>query len=671
MKQKLFTLLTLLLVGISSAWGALPLSYFSTGTTSMLTYSWGSDNAKNGWRFDTANKLMVWSGGNAIAIDGSNGLKLGNGSRGSAFIFRVENTSNISISVSRYESDVTITLYYLGTSTDISSDPDGIDKTGFANCSSVVLSSSSTTGTLTKTGGSAGYYLVYSTYRFYTPSISVSAATTYTVTYKAGEGTGDDVVDDAAAAVADCPNTFTAPSGKGFSGWNTASDGGGTAYAVGATVTSDLTLYAQWATAYSVSYDSNGADSGSAPTDANKYVNGGTVTVLGNTGSLVKSGYSFIGWNTESDGTGTDYSAGSTFTMSTADVTLYAVWAKNDYSWSQKETSGTVAVDNEVETSVGGKMIVEVATIKYAGTGIEFSSSAAVKVTLNKKMQVGSVIIGTLYYGSTKTDRTLYLKNSAGTTKDTWQLDAVEGELTSKTFTYTVTAGDGMEGSNVFKLVRKNNVYLTSLAVINCIPGEPADPTVDGTTVTLATTANMDGWRSYNNNTSKKYTVSANTKVYYASATGDSKVTLTEIDGGVPANTAVILHKTDAGGAAAEIVLTETATDIDTPASNLLLVSTAGQNLAKVYRLGYKSSDGVGFYTYTTTSAPEGIVYVSSVSSANFLGLDFEDGETTGVASVDKPQTTTNREVYNLAGQRVAQPTKGLYIVNGKKVLVK
>ena len=32
---------------------------------------------------------------------------------------------------------------------------------------------------------------------------------------------------------------------------------------------------------------------------------------------------------------------------------------------------------------------------------------------------------------------------------------------------------------------------------------------------------------------------------------------------------------------------------------------------------------------------------------------------------------TNDKVVYNLAGQRVAQPTKGLYIVNGKKVIIK
>ena len=195
----------------------------------------------------------------------------------------------------------------------------------------------------------------------------------------------------------------------------------------------------------------------------------------------------------------------------------------------------------------------------------------------------------------------------------------------------------------------------------------PSNPVVEGSTVTLTTTANMAGWRTYNNNTSKKYSVDGNTKVYYASATGDNKVTLTEIDGGVPANTAVILHNS----ASTTITLTETDADITAPVSNKLQVSTLGQDLGKVYRLGYKSGTGVGFYTYTTSDAPAGIIYVSSVSSANFLSFDF--GDVTGIESLtpDPSPKGEGSEYFNLAGQRVAQPTKGLYIVNGKKVVIK
>ena len=62
----------------------------------------------------------------------------------------------------------------------------------------------------------------------------------------------------------------------------------------------------------------------------------------------------------------------------------------------------------------------------------------------------------------------------------------------------------------------------------------------------------------------------------------------------------------------------------------------------------------------------------NSIPSGARLNLMFED-ETTGISATlnDKGQMTNDKVVYNLAGQRVAQPTKGLYIVNGKKVIIK
>ena len=47
-----------------------------------------------------------------------------------------------------------------------------------------------------------------------------------------------------------------------------------------------------------------------------------------------------------------------------------------------------------------------------------------------------------------------------------------------------------------------------------------------------------------------------------------------------------------------------------------------------------------------------------------------EGGETTGITTVNH-ETITNSRYFNLSGQRVAQPTKGLYIVNGRKVVIK
>jgi uncharacterized repeat protein (TIGR02543 family) len=81
---------------------------------------------------------------------------------------------------------------------------------------------------------------------------------------------------------------------------------------------------------YTVTYNGNGATAGLVPVDANRYQQGQTVNVLGNSGSLAKSGaYSFIGWNTKTDGSGTTYTQGSSFKMGTANVTLYAQWTLN------------------------------------------------------------------------------------------------------------------------------------------------------------------------------------------------------------------------------------------------------------------------------------------------------------------------------------------------------
>ncbi len=118
--------------------------------------------------------------------------------------------------------------------------------------------------------------------------------------------------------------------GYSFEGWNTATDGYGTDYAVSSdvTVTEDMTLFAKWTAlpTMRVTYDANGSESGTVPTDGNDYLEGADVTVSGNTGNLVKTGYAFVGWNTSSAGTGTMYQKDDVHTMDTSDVTLYASW---------------------------------------------------------------------------------------------------------------------------------------------------------------------------------------------------------------------------------------------------------------------------------------------------------------------------------------------------------
>lgn len=92
---------------------------------------------------------------------------------------------------------------------------------------------------------------------------------------------------------------------------------------------------------FTVTYDNNGSTSGSVPTDANKYDHNDEVTVLGNTGSLEKTGCTFDGWNTQEDGEGTTYVADATFDMPAEPVTLYAKWSGNDYTLTLNDAFGS------------------------------------------------------------------------------------------------------------------------------------------------------------------------------------------------------------------------------------------------------------------------------------------------------------------------------------------
>ncbi|WP_438434980.1 GLUG motif-containing protein [Gorillibacterium sp. sgz500922] len=78
---------------------------------------------------------------------------------------------------------------------------------------------------------------------------------------------------------------------------------------------------------YSVAYDNNGGTAGTVPTDANSYIPGQAITVLGNTGSLARDGYAFAGWSLDPSGKGTIYAAGDSFPLAkTLNVKLYAKW---------------------------------------------------------------------------------------------------------------------------------------------------------------------------------------------------------------------------------------------------------------------------------------------------------------------------------------------------------
>jgi len=156
----------------------------------------------------------------------------------------------------------------------------------------------------------------------------------YTVTYNANGATSGTApesqtkIDGTSLTLASNSGNLARP-GYRFVGRNTAADGSGTSYVAGASYTNNasVTLYTKWYAwpTYTITYNPNGATSGTAPASQTK-TNGISLTLASNSGNLARTGYTFAGWNTAAAGSGTSYAAGANYTANVS-VTLYAKWA--------------------------------------------------------------------------------------------------------------------------------------------------------------------------------------------------------------------------------------------------------------------------------------------------------------------------------------------------------
>jgi len=158
-----------------------------------------------------------------------------------------------------------------------------------------------------------------------TANTTLYASWTSIVTFNINEGTGTSPSEKAVSAGSGITlpdNRDFSKTGYTFAGWNIYSDGSGTNYNAGSsyTPTGNVTLYANWTS--TVTFDIN---NGTGTTPSEQTVSAGSVITLPNDGGFSRTGYAFRGWNTESDGTGTNYDKDSSYTP-TGDIILYADW---------------------------------------------------------------------------------------------------------------------------------------------------------------------------------------------------------------------------------------------------------------------------------------------------------------------------------------------------------
>ncbi|MCM1515241.1 MAG: hypothetical protein NC080_02295 [Paraprevotella sp.] len=157
--------------------------------------------------------------------------------------------------------------------------------------------------------------------------------------------------------------------------------------------------------------------------------------------------------------------------------------------------------------------------------------------------------------------------------------------------------------------------------------------------------------------------IPAGLKAYSASEEGDV-LNLTKVveDGVLEANTPVILYSlSDVASLSISAENGTAATSNALSGTNQKTTVTSGEN----YVMG--QNDGkVGFYKYTGTTMPAFKAYLPSTSEVRAFTFSFDDIETS-ISAIESENS--NAVIYDLAGRRVQKADRGLYIVNGKKVM--
>ena len=232
--------------------------------------------------------------------------------------------------------------------------------------------------------------------------------------------------------------------------------------------------------------------------------------------------------------------------------------------------------------------------------------------------------------------------------------------LTEKAATITVT---GSDPKITFSTDADKRAYIDDIIIT-----EPKN-TID---IKLSST----GYASYCSPFALDLTPTEDYEAWAVTATSGDAVTFTKIPGKVPANTPFILYNSSKAGESVSVpVIDDDDAGIATVAGNMLrgtisptYVSTVNGDYTNFGLSGgnfLKIKDGV--VKANKAYLP---VLTSALPSDARLTIIFND-ETTGVSEVRSKVEDIRAPYYDLQGRKVSQPRKGLYIVNGKKTLIK
>lgn len=363
-------------------------------------------------------------------------------------------------------------------------------------------------------------------------------------------------------------------------------------------------------------------------------------------------GFVFEGWATAAiDGTAAVKPATVTeANMGDADINYYAVYV---------EKRILTAVFNASDITKTPAVTNESLTWKDTATDITLKLSAGQRYTSGTP-NTWSVTSGTSHYFEITTNGRL-TSITTTITESKYKINSVSaGTLTTNGTTQTINSFNN--ASSVRCYATSGNQIRATEIVVN------AESEPNGYVTTLPTDVTVSissaGWATYSSNYPLDFTGITALTAYTASKYG-SAVKFNKVTGKVPANTGLLVR-----GETANVPVCASAEAV----SNLLVGVTAEtvKDANTVFVL-MKGSKGIGFYKNTndfTLRANSAYLRAEDVEGSTARAFIALDDETTGIADV-KAVKEDAEGMFDLQGRKIAKPTKGLYIVNGKKVVVK
>ena len=318
-----------------------------------------------------------------------------------------------------------------------------------------------------------------------------------------------------------------------------------------------------------------------------------------------------------------------------------------DYTTDEKSYTNGGYTITLGESSNGHKALTEGIDDNKTQTALIFGKNNATLTLPAFNFKVNKIIV----YGNSKASGKVTFNIFAGD-------KAASTAVTSSQVTQTFAIAENYQTAGTIytiKVTNENNCQISKIDIFGEAPTTVSVNIPDTKYTTFASGFAID------------FSDETNITAYTAEVDG-SVVKLSPISGNiVPANTGVILYAETAGDYSGKVTTGGSVSDNElVPAVTETKVEYSADS-----KFNYILQGGV-FKMATGAKLNAGKAYLATSYDVTGVGARelkiVFDGETTGIKAIE---TVADKNVYDLQGRKVAAPTKGLYIINGKKMIVK